>query len=1147
MAENRAGTLALLAMQAGRFFGPLQMRLRPETILSVFTELGTAFPIELSENSGFRGSVISSETSLEGLRNFLVQLATAIETNDPSAIFAVMEDATDSFDAVENSLDAIAAALIAAGPGIPGFSQSEVNAFAADLPTRLLHWSAVTYMEEASPEFASLFDLFGVIDRIEEQVGSTDPKRPQFTRMRLHLDELPDMLFSPFGVLEARYGFGTAGFDGAALFTRLESILSRTGLPVLNEPGVGLDVVFAQLVADPSVSPPALTFNLRTRFDQEFELSSPPLTATMTARLNAPAGAALTFEPSFNFRFAGPSASSTDGELSLHIALGPLSAAEQFIVLGSATGSRLEFNTFGADAGVQLVWDPSINAAKGRLAIAAQIQGLHLVVTPPAGDGFLASFIPPDGLDARFDVGVAVTAGGVTFNGSGSLVLNLPVHLTLGPVAVDEIAISLGIEGSTVPIGLGASIRTSIGPFDAVVQGIGVSADLSFPSDGDGNLGPIQADIGFLSPTGIGVSVDTGGVKGGGFLFLDAPAGRYGGALELSVFGIAVKAIGLIETQLPDGSSGFSFIIIISAEFIPIQLGFGFTLLGVGGIIGINRGLSEEGLGGALQDGSLDTILFPSDPVRDAPSIIQNLANIFPPARDHFVFGPTAKLGWGTPTLVHASLGIVLELPGPRLAVLGVVRTSLPTEEFALVRLQLAISGVLDFPGRRFSLDARLYDSYVGSFSVGGAMAFRLDFGATPNFVLAIGGFNPSYKAPPGFPSLARVSIDLGLSGNPSLTASGYLALTPNTAQIGAGLDLRASGAGIRLHGHLGFDAMFVFSPFSFTARIHAGVSVRFHGVGFGIHLNGRLSGPSPWHLDGEVCVSVLWWDACLGIDVTFGESRRAELPPIDPWFGLVPFDPQRPVLGLQAAIQDPRNWTGSTTAGAVPVVALAERPAGVPSPVDPVGAATLRQKVVPLNQKITKFGEFKPVGHDTFKVTTVLIGGVEQSNVVAEQEDFVPAHFREMDGAARLSAKPFDKMDAGFTVNAHLATVGTLGEKEIVYETQLLDGNRERVGPQPLYPLTRRHLLGMLNRSAAGLGGSRRSGFNRYFNPLRKVTLRPERFVVADACTLAPNFSIVPSAGATQTAAALAVEAHLANTPADQGRFAVIPSYELF
>ena len=56
---------------------------------------------------------------------------------------------------------------------------------------------------------------------------------------------------------------------------------------------------------------------------------------------------------------------------------------------------------------------------------------------------------------------------------------------------------------------------------------------------------------------------------------------------------------------------------------------------------------------------------------------------------------------------------IVLELPGPRLAILGVVRTSLPTEEFALVRLQLAIAGVLDFPGRRFSLDASLYDSYV--------------------------------------------------------------------------------------------------------------------------------------------------------------------------------------------------------------------------------------------------------------------------------------------------------------------------------------------------------------------------------------------------------------------------------------------------
>ena len=41
---------------------------------------------------------------------------------------------------------------------------------------------------------------------------------------------------------------------------------------------------------------------------------------------------------------------------------------------------------------------------------------------------------------------------------------------------------------------------------------------------------------------------------------------------------------------MPDGSPGFSLLVIITAEFgAGIQLGFGFTLLGVGGLLGLNR------------------------------------------------------------------------------------------------------------------------------------------------------------------------------------------------------------------------------------------------------------------------------------------------------------------------------------------------------------------------------------------------------------------------------------------------------------------------------------------------------------------------------------------------------------------------------
>lgn len=61
---------------------------------------------------------------------------------------------------------------------------------------------------------------------------------------------------------------------------------------------------------------------------------------------------------------------------------------------------------------------------------------------------------------------------------------------------------------------------------------------------------------------------------------MDTEKGEYIGALELSFQDLFdLKAVGIISTKLPDGSPGFSLLIIITAEFSPIQLGFGFTLM----------------------------------------------------------------------------------------------------------------------------------------------------------------------------------------------------------------------------------------------------------------------------------------------------------------------------------------------------------------------------------------------------------------------------------------------------------------------------------------------------------------------------------------------------------------------------------------
>src|SRR5439155_18900084 len=103
---------------------------------------------------------------------------------------------------------------------------------------------------------------------------------------------------------------------------------------------------------------------------------------------------------------------------------------------------------------------------------------------------------------------------------------------------------------------------------------------LSFPADRRGNLGPVQIGFKFKPPKGAGLTVDAGVVVGGGYVFFDPDRGEYAGVLELALAEIlTVKAIGLITTRMPDGTPGFSLLIILTAEFgAGIQLGFGFTL-----------------------------------------------------------------------------------------------------------------------------------------------------------------------------------------------------------------------------------------------------------------------------------------------------------------------------------------------------------------------------------------------------------------------------------------------------------------------------------------------------------------------------------------------------------------------------------------
>ena len=164
-------------------------------------------------------------------------------------------------------------------------------------------------------------------------------------------------------------------------------------------------------------------------------------------------------------------------------------------------------------------------------------------------------------------------------------------------------------------------------------------------------------------------------------------------------------------------------------------------------------------------------MLFPKDVVRNAPQIVSNLNHLFPSAKGHHLFGPMAKITWGTPPLITADVGVVLEIGARlRLLILAQIVAILPKREHDLVRLQMDAVGVLDFDQGTAALDAVLYNSrLLKRFALTGEMAMRLKWEGSPNFALAVGGLHPAFNPPANFPRLERIAINLTTGDNPRL------------------------------------------------------------------------------------------------------------------------------------------------------------------------------------------------------------------------------------------------------------------------------------------------------------------------------------------------------------------------------------------
>jgi hypothetical protein len=1136
---GQAGTLETVARHVGLALQPLKDRLASGQVIALFAELGLQFPPQLLQPS-FVNALNAGGAAAGALPATLTQLATAIDSDNEAGILSAGTQLITEIGAIITALEQIGTELHNISGGLPGLSAAEVNTFAQNLPSNLLSYLLISYLENLQPGVVGIGNLLGFLDYIPNPGVSGDPAHPPFTARKLQLSRLGDLFTKPDQLLKNLYQWGAPGFDGTLLIPRLRTSLQLLGVSSATiTPGLppALDSSFLSV----QTTPPGLTATLKTTLPGGFDFTLPlggvwsvhisatgTLTGGLAAKINPPAN--VTLHPS----------AALAAQLESDLLAQGADAAHPIIIIGQTGGSRLQTDSFTFGMGLKITWDSGSGTATAEPTVQINIKGGKVVIDMSNADGFLATVLSGVHVEAGFDLGITWAPDtGIHITGGAQLEIDLPLHLTLGPISLPTLYLVAGASSSGLPIEISAALGLTLGPIQASVDRVGVKGLITFPDHG-GNLGPANLAIDFKPPNGLGLAIDAGVVAGGGYISFNPDKGQYAGVFDLSLAEIVqVKIIGVLDTILPDGSHGFSFLLIITFDFPPIQLGFGFTLNGVGGLGGVNRTMNTDALHAGFRAHTLNSVLFPPDPIANAPQIISNIENFFPPAEGRYLFGPMLEIGWGTPTLITLAVGVILEVPDPvRLVLLGLIDAGLPTTEAALIELHIDVLGILDFGAKTLSIDGSLYDSRVLIFSLAGDLALRLSWGDNPNFLFSLGGFNPHFStAGLDVPNMHRLTVSIGDGDNPRISANSYFAITSNSLQFGSNVEAYASAAGFTIHGYLGFDVLIIFSPFSFEFDFSAGFDVSFEGVSLcGLSVDGTFSGPRPWHLHGDASIHILFFSVSASLDISWGDSTPAILP-------------QKPVLpDLLPAFQDPRNWSTALPDGTTQAVTLSTpRPDDKTLRVHPMGTLSVRENVVPLDLPITRYGNASPSDGNYFAISDVQIDGHEETKQNF-QDYFAPGQFLTLSDADKVSHPSFERYDAGIKIGSSEVLSGADSPRTVFYEERYIDE------PTRFSRFARRYAMAAdvhLALSAQGAGFEsplKNTGLFKYRTGATgpTITTQDAAYVVAHVEDLSVRSDIVSSSGGTYFHARAALDTYLALHPEENGNLQILPVHEV-
>jgi large repetitive protein len=528
-------------------------------------------------------------------------------------------------------------------------------------------------------------------------------------------------------------------------------------------------------------------------------------------------------------------------------------------------GAGLELDAFGIPLGQATGGGVGGNPVAAGLLQSGGAPGDNHPVNPGVDVAVWAvpkTIVPGPANDGKFHI---------RFGDKEDQTLWIPVHAGFGPIYIDQLGIGITsdpgvdllIDGSVKVDGLTAQAN-ALGvtiPFKSIANPAGWSLDL-------GGLA-----IGFSSP---GVTI------AGGLLKNPGPPIEYDGMLLIQITQFGFVAVGAYS-QPTDAQGKYTSLFVFAGIFVVVGLPPIIEIDGFGLGVGYNRELIVPDdlnqipnfiLVAALDDAGK----LANDPMTELMSIRDSI-----PAR-RGSFWLAVGLHGTSFVIVHVTAVVYVALDrGVEVGVLGVARMALPSDDTALVSIELALKARFSTAEGILSIQAQLTDnSWLLSkdCQLTGGFAYFMWFPQS-QFVLSIGGYNPNFHKPTEFPDVPRLGYHWSLLGAINIKGESYFALTNTCVMAGARMEATYGPDCIHVWFTAYTDFLLSWDPFFYDIQIGISVGAAFHmeicfigcvDIDITVSLGASLhvSGP-PLH--GEVTVDL----AIASVTVAFGPSPNPD------------------------------------------------------------------------------------------------------------------------------------------------------------------------------------------------------------------------------------------------------------------------------